>query len=131
MLQYEPHQKLQYITCSYTDVDVDIHLRSRRWIEGDEDEEGHWSDWSEWKHSRVYSMSLDGVSSKADLDTKIDNYLDSINPSTSTYEVEYPTICLLISTLFSLTPLPGTPPLSQMQRMSRSMPADTATLTLI
>ena len=89
VLQYEPHQKLQYITCSYTDVDVDIHLRSRRWIEGDEDEEGHWSDWSEWKHSRVYSMSLDGVSSKADLDTKIDNYLDSINPSTSTYEVEY------------------------------------------
>lgn len=89
VLQYEPHQKIQYITCSYTDVDVDIHVRSRHWIEGDEDEDGHWSDWSDWKHSRVYSMSLEGVSSKTDLDTKIKNYLDSINPSTSTYEVEY------------------------------------------
>lgn len=89
VLQYEPHQKIQYITCSYTDVDVDIHVRSRSWIEGNEDEEGEWSDWSEWEHSRVYSMSLEGVGSKADLDTKIQNYLDSINPSTSTYEVEY------------------------------------------
>lgn len=89
VLQYQADQKIQYITCSYTDVDVDIHSRSRYWIEETEEEEAHWSDWSEWAHDTVHSMSLEGVTSKADLDSKIQSYLDSINPSTDTYEVEY------------------------------------------
>ena len=89
VLQYEPHQKNQYITCSYTDVDVDVHERHRTWIEATEEEEAHWSDWSEWSHSTVYSQSLDGITNLTDLESAINSHLASIDASTATTEYEY------------------------------------------
>lgn len=89
VLQYEPHQKIQYITCTYTDVDVDIDYRTRTWIEGTDLVPGHWSDWSDWKHGHVYSQSLDGIDSKSALDTTLGNYTTTLENNKSTDSTDY------------------------------------------
>lgn len=89
VLQYEPHQKIQFITCSYTSVDVDIHVRSRHWIEATEDEAAHWSDWSDWRHSTVYAQSLDGITTRAQLDAAISAHITAIDASTDKVQYDY------------------------------------------
>ncbi|WP_289026657.1 GDSL-type esterase/lipase family protein [uncultured Flavonifractor sp.] len=89
VLQYQPHQKIQYITCSYTSVDVDVHVRTRFWIDGDEYTPGHWSMWSGWSHDSVYTQSLDGITGKAGLDAAITEHLDAMAARNSSDTVQY------------------------------------------
>lgn len=95
VLQYEPHQKIQYITCTYTDVDVDIDRRSRHrsWESDEDDPNGggwsDWSEWSEWSHSRIYSMSLEGIETTAQLEKALDEYIDELHILTDSMEIEY------------------------------------------
>lgn len=84
VLQYEPHKKIQYITCSYTSVDIDIDYRTRTYSE-----EYGWSGWSDWTHSNIYEQSLEHVNTKADLDSLLNEYTSSLEASASSSTVEY------------------------------------------
>lgn len=85
VLQYQADEKFSYIECKYTDVEVDIDKSV--WIEGDDEDDGYWSDWS---HHSIRKMSLDGISTTDELRTAIVEYLDSISTDTVRYTYNLP-----------------------------------------
>ena len=89
VLQYEPHKKIQYITCSYTDVDADIDVRSRHWIEGDENTSGHWSEWSDWSHYETRSFSLTGSKDKSTLQSAVQGHINTLPTGNDDVQYDY------------------------------------------
>ena len=84
VLQYQPEQKISYIECTYTHVGIDIDRR--HWIDGEP--EGHWGD---WEHAWVINWSLEGITTVAELDTKLGEYVAGYSSSTVDYRYQKPT----------------------------------------
>lgn len=87
VLQYEPQKKIQYITCTYTDVDADIDRASRHWIETEDG--GEWSDWSDWSHYKVKSFPVPTDKSQGTLNQSIQDYIDTLPTSNGDGTVEH------------------------------------------
>ncbi|GBF71258.1 hypothetical protein LAWASA_4015 [Lawsonibacter asaccharolyticus] len=87
VLQYEPHQKIQYITCTYTDVDADIDRASRHWIETEDG--GEWSDWSDWSHYEVKSFPVPADKSQNTLEESVQDHIDTLPTGNKDGTVEY------------------------------------------
>jgi len=80
VLQYQPAQKVSYIECSYTNVDIDIDYRV--W----DPETG----WGNWHHDCIYNISLSGISTVAQLNAKLDDYVEARSSATVDYRYQKP-----------------------------------------
>lgn len=84
VLQYQPEQKISYIECTYTHVEIDIDRRY--WVETDAG--GKWGD---WQHAWVKSWPLEGISTVEELNTALNEYIKPYESDTVDYRYQKPT----------------------------------------